>query len=235
MWLHMAPPTDQTDVYLEGSPVDRFLFTTLLAIGCWVLIMRGRRVTRLLSVNWPILLFFLYCALSAVWSDYPEVAFKRWIKALGDLVMVLVVLTDSDRFAAIKRLLSRAVFLLVPTSILLIRYYPELGRSYDPWTGKPYYTGVTLNKQQLGIVCLIFGLGSLWRVLDALRGRAHIGRTGTLIAHGAILAMIMWLFWMVNSVTGFSCLLMASTVMIATGSRVVRRQRWSVHLLVAAV
>src|SRR5438128_2605355 len=57
----------------------------------------GERTTgrTFLRANGPILLFFLYCSVSVLWSDYPEVAFKRWIRALGDIVMVLVILTDT--------------------------------------------------------------------------------------------------------------------------------------------
>jgi len=235
MWLHMAPPTDQTDVYLEGSPVDRFLFTTLLAIGCWVLIMRGRRVTRLLSVNWPILLFFLYCALSAVWSDYPEVAFKRWIKALGDLVMVLIVLTDIDPSAAVKRFLARSGFVLIPLSVLLIKYYDEFGRGYNRWTWTPYYTGVTTGKNILGMICSIFGLVSLWLFFEACRSdEERFRKKGRLIAHGTLLGMVVWLFWMANSVTSLTCFLMASGLIVSISLHEPRRRPMRAHFLVAA-
>ena len=65
---------------------------------------------------------------SLLWSDFPDVAFKRWTKALGDLVMVLVVLSDREPISAVKRLFSRTEFLLIPLSVLLIKYYPTLGR-----------------------------------------------------------------------------------------------------------
>src|SRR5713101_5199194 len=118
---------------LEGSPLDRYLLTGLLALGIIVLIRRGRESGIILRANGPILLFFLYCAVSVLWSDYPDVAFKRWTKALGDIVMVMVVLTDSDRYSAVKKLLARTGFLLIPVSVLLIKYYPSLGRAYSRW------------------------------------------------------------------------------------------------------
>src|SRR5438128_11540843 len=110
----------------------------ILADGMIVLLARGRRSATFLRANGPILLFFLYCSASVLWSDYPEVAFKRWIRALGDIVMVLVVLTDTDPSAAVKRLLARSGFLLIPLSVLLIEYYPELGRGYIPGVWTPY-------------------------------------------------------------------------------------------------
>ena len=88
------------DTYLEGSPVDRVVYLGLLLVGIVVLATRGHKVARLLQNNLPIVLFFCYCALSVLWSDHADIAFKRWIKSLGDLVMVLIVLTETDRLAA---------------------------------------------------------------------------------------------------------------------------------------
>src|SRR5271168_1324224 len=80
--------------YLEGSPLDRYFYLALTVAAILVLASRQRKVSALLRANVPILLFFCYCALSIIWSDYPDVALKRWFKAVGDLAMVFVVLTD---------------------------------------------------------------------------------------------------------------------------------------------
>ncbi len=79
----------------------------------------------MLKGNAPVLLFFGYCLFSVMWSDYPDVAFKRWTKGFGDLEMGLIVLTESDPLAALKRLLTRAGFVLIPLSVL---YHQVLSR-----------------------------------------------------------------------------------------------------------
>src|SRR5207249_3224640 len=91
------------DRLLDGSPLDRMLLTGLLALALFVLVRRGQRLRKLLQGNVPILLFLLYCGVSTLWSDYTEVSFKRWIKALGDMAMVLIVLTDAHPITAVKR------------------------------------------------------------------------------------------------------------------------------------
>jgi exopolysaccharide production protein ExoQ len=48
----------------------------------------------LLQKNIPVLLYFSFCTVSIVWSDFPFVALRRWIKALGDVGMVLIMLTE---------------------------------------------------------------------------------------------------------------------------------------------
>lgn len=234
-WLQTGPTFDPPDKYLEGSPLDAYVFGTLLVAALIVLVGRRRQVGLFLRANGPILLFFFYCALSTLWSDYTFVAFKRWIKAVGDLMMVLIVLTDLEPTAALKRLLARVGFLLVPVSVLLVKYYPDLGRDYNRWTWTSFYEGVATSKNGLGIVCLLFGVGSVWRLCGALRAKDDPHRMRHLMAQGALFAMVMWLFWMTNSVTSLSCFLMASLLLVATSLRALARKTRVVHVLVAAM
>jgi len=120
-WLDIVPVTGSSERFIDGSPLDAQIFAGLLLAGLIVLITRRRRARALLRENGPLLAFILYCGLSILWSDYPFVSFKRWTKEIGDLVMVLVVLTDPDPPAALRRVLARSAFVLIPLSILLIR------------------------------------------------------------------------------------------------------------------
>jgi exopolysaccharide production protein ExoQ len=234
-WLEPARAMQSPDQYLEGSPLDRLILTGLLAAGLMVLLTRGRRAGMFLRANGPILLFFLYGAVSVLWSDYPDVAFKRWTKALGDVVMVLVVLTDPDPSAAVKLFLGRSGFLLIPLSVLLVKYYPELGRGYSPWTWTPYYTGVATGKNGLGLVCLVFGLSSLWRFLEEFYSGERPRMAGPLIAHGAILAMTLWLFWMADSATSLTCFLLGGGLIAVKSLPGLTRTPTAVQLFVAGV
>jgi exopolysaccharide production protein ExoQ len=233
-WMDLSPLTDSPDRYLEGNPLDRIVQSGLLVLAAIVLARRGRTKSILLA-NVPILLYFGYCGVSLLWSDYPDLSFKRWVKALGDVIMVLVVLTDLNPFAALRRLVTRIGFFLVPISILFIRYYPDFGRAYSRWEGTMFYTGVTTNKNTLGMVCLVVGLGSLWRFTQILRSPKSKAKKGPLIAHGILLAMVMWLLHMANSATSLSCFVLAGGLIVATSFRVVRTRPAVVHLLVASV
>ena len=227
MWLHVGPAISRAEVYTEGSPIDATVFGILIAAGLVVLSLRSRQVGRFLWANLPLVLFFAYCALSIAWSDYS----KRWIKAVGDLVMVLVVLTDPNPLAATRRFFSRAGFVLLPLSVLFIKYYPSIGRSFSKdWM--PTYGGVTTQKNSLGMICLVCGLGSLWAFIGAYRDRTTSHRVRHLAAHGIIVAVAIWLFITSNSMTALSCFVMAGTVMVMTMWRYFIKRPLAVHAIV---
>src|SRR6516162_1172703 len=130
-WLHLSASNgSESGQYMEGSPLDRAILTLFLALGVMVVLGRTGKVGAILRANFPILLYFSYCLVSILWSDYPDIAFKRWFRALGDVVMVLIVLTDPDWVAAVRRVLTRLGNVLVPLSILFSRWYPQYGRQF---------------------------------------------------------------------------------------------------------
>ena len=234
-WLEIVPGGVHIPENLEDSQLERGLYAVLLALGSAVLITRGKRVFALLRMNAPMVLFFVYCAVSILWSDYPSAALTRWIKSLGDLVMVLIVLSDLDPSTALKRFLAWPSFILVPLSILLINYYPLVGRSYKLQNGKQLFLGVTNNKNLLGLLCLVFGLAAAWRVLLWFRESKHTRGKKPVIVHGAILAMVFWLFWKANSMTSLACFVLAGLLLVATSSNGISQKRRLVHVFTLIV
>jgi exopolysaccharide production protein ExoQ len=235
LWLGMAPNfqgVDATQAYVDGSPIDRNVFIFLLLLALAVLIARSGRVGQLLRKNVLILLYFSFCAVSIIWSDFPFVALKRFIKAIGDLAMVLIILTESDPWAALKRLLTRLGFLLFPLSILFFKYYPAIGRRLTmSWTLEA--TGVTTQKNELGLDCMMYGVLFLWMIVSVYRNRENPGRRRRLFAYATIIGMIIWLLNQCNSTTSITGLVSAGGVMWFA-SRPSRKPA-VVHVLVLAV
>ncbi len=208
-WLHLDAPTNQGERYLEGSPTDRAILTILIAIGILVLIARRHRIGQLLRSSTPLLFYFTYCAISITWSDYPDVSFKRWVRAIGDVVMIMVILSDEEWLWALKRVLARVGFVLLPLSVLFTRYYPAIGRGFSSSGQFMYWTGVTTDKNGLGMICLIFGLASVWRFIEIFQGREGTPRSKPILAQGILVLTTLWLLWESNSVTSISCFVLA--------------------------
>jgi O-antigen ligase len=231
VWFGVTPGGN---VQLDGSPLDAAVFGLLSAAAVGVLIRRGERSRTLLAANWPILIYFFYCLVSVAWSYHPDVSFKRWVKGIGDVAMVLVVVTDRQPVAAFRRLISRIGFLLFPVSVLLIKYYGDLGRAYDP-SGGMSNTGVSTNKNILGVVVFVVSLGTLWHLVTLLRVKGQLNRGRRLLAHGVLLAFGISLLEMADSATSTACFMLGSGLMFAAGLRAVRKRPGWVHALCGGI
>jgi exopolysaccharide production protein ExoQ len=228
-WLHLS--SERSVTYVEGSPLDRALLTLVLALGVMVLLGRAKRFGAMLRSNLPILLYFLYCLTSVLWSDFPDVTFKRWFRATGDLVMVLIVLTDPDWIAALRRLLVRLGNVLIPLSILFSRWYPEYGREFSHG-GEPFWSGVTPEKNALGALCLMYGLAFLYYFLEAYREEKSARRGKLLIAYGLVVVMALYLLVGSHSATALASFFLAGVPMVLTFWYSLFRKPLLVHSMV---
>ena len=219
-WMNLSVNTTLAKKFSESSPVDAAVFGILMLAALYVLNARAASVRKFLQGNYPLVVFFAYCAVSVLWSDAPAIAFKRWVKAVGDILMVLVVLTDQEPGGALRRLLSRMSFVLLPLSVIFIKFFPDLGSSFDAVDKVTMYIGITDFKNELGLISMICGLGSLWLLIRAceLPDKAH--RARHLAIHGLMAGTAVWLVLKADSMTSLSCLGLASVVLIMT------RRRW---------
>jgi exopolysaccharide production protein ExoQ len=217
----------------DGSPVDAAVFFILMAAGCYVLRQRRVDLATFARNNRWLLVFFIYALISIVWSDFPFIAFKRWIKVLGHPIMVLIVLTEPYPIEAAKRLFKRLAFALVPLSICLIKYLPQLGRGFDQWTGEGFNGGVAVNKNELGCTCMIFGIFFFWNVLQALKIEDRKARRKEVILSGGIFALNLWLLMMASSATSLAMMILGIGVIWFVGLKFVNKRYVGAYLVTA--
>jgi glycosyltransferase involved in cell wall biosynthesis/O-antigen ligase len=233
VWLGITSTSNSASNLLQGNPIDRSVLGSLMALGLIALIPRRGRIIPLLKQSWPILLYLSFCLVSVLWSDFPRVAFRRWTKGIGDLVMVLIVLTDPRPKAALERLITRVGFVLMPASVLLIKYYPDLGRYHErSYAGN---RGVSTDKNMLGVIVFVLSVGAFWLVLRLLRDSSQPNRARHFLAQGTLLAFGVSLFFMAHSATSAACFVLGAGLMLAAGWSVIGRRTAAVHALVFAV
>jgi exopolysaccharide production protein ExoQ len=80
--------------------------------------------------------------------------------------MVLVILTEMDRAAAIRALLVRYAYIALPISVLFIKYLPDYGRYYDRWLFIPMYRGVGMDKNALGAAVALACVALVWDLVE---------------------------------------------------------------------
>ena len=219
----------------EGSPVDASFYFAMLIAGSYVLLKRQVRLSEVVLNNGWLIAFLLYCFISIAWSDFPFVAFKRWIKILGHPIMVLIVLTEPDPEEALISLMKRCAYVIVPVSILFIKYYPYLGTKYDQWTGMQMNTGISVGKNGLGEDCLILGFFFFWYLLRTWHTERSLQRRNELRLIVGFLIGIWWLFRLAHSATSFICFCVGMLVVVFVGNRLINKNFIGTYLLAALV
>jgi exopolysaccharide production protein ExoQ len=159
----------------EGSAIDRNFLTGLLVLGLVILARRRFDWRAVLKNNSWLAALCLYVLLSIVWSEAPFVSIKRAIKMVGSLVMAMVILSEVSPGLAFESILRRLTYILIPFSILLIKYFPDLGVFYLRYTGDRWWIGVTTTKNNLGVLCTVAALFLFWSFLMTWKRRKVSG------------------------------------------------------------
>lgn len=225
-WLGIGGGTDLD----EGNPINAACFFLLIVAGVIVLFRRKIDWAALFTRNTWICLYLLYCGVSIVWSDYSFIALKRWMKDLGNPIMVLVILTEEHPYKAMGLVLRRLAYLWLPLSLLFNKYYPAWSRQYASQGGL-MLSGVSGQKNGLGAICLISGIYFVWNfLLNRKEGSRLVERHS--INDFILLGMAAWLLYQANSATSLGCLVVAMGLLVLSKTRfMVERPRAIIGLL----
>ena len=222
-WLDLGSP-GVTENVADSSSLDAAFFLFLIAAGLMVLARRDIAWRQLVRANLWIVAFFAFSFLAILWSDFQFIAFKRWVKTLGHPVMALIILTDPDPRNALKLVLRRCAYLFLPFSILFIKYFPQYGRGFDSFTGRAFNNGISLTKNDLGYVCMVIGLYSVWGILQGRQLTDATQRRREWLVGVALLAMVGWLLNSANSATSLGALAVGVVTTFVLGTRMVDKR-----------
>jgi O-antigen ligase len=150
-----------------GSPLDEIFYGAIMISSLFVTIVRGVKWGKFLKSNIPLMALYAFFAVSILWSGDPLGSTKRLVKDFGLLLTIAVILTEKDPHQAIRVVYLRCACILIPLSIVFDRYFPIIGRQYTV-NGTPMSTGVTVQKNTLGEIVLVFCTILLWDYLEKL-------------------------------------------------------------------
>ncbi len=198
--------------------LEPFFIASMIILGSICLSRRRCRWGEIFRHNSALFLFYAYLFASVTWAVGVESPAVKILRPLGDLIMALIIATERNPREAIMTMFRRCAILLIPLSIVLIRYYPDLGRGQDKHWGPDPWIGVSTHKNPLGQLCLVSALGWIWS-LDLVRQRGGKWmREPVILIYGA---MTLYLFnggGHSRSSTAIVCLLFAIALSIAVSS-----------------
>jgi exopolysaccharide production protein ExoQ len=213
-WIGNGQNTSEQQ--LDGSPIDSLVFFALIIAGAIVVVRRRVDWAMLFRKNRWLFIFFIYLGVSVLWSDYPFVALKRWIKDVGNVIMVLVVLSDQNPIQAVRFLLARCCYLVLPLSVVFIKYFPDLGRYYDQFVGTAFYCGVSTDKNLLGMTLFACSLSLAWMLLQPDRRRTRLQARLDCLILWLMGGMTFWLLQQAHCATALSSTLLGALVIFGT-------------------
>jgi hypothetical protein len=222
MWLGFSSGVNATQALEEGNPTDRTIFSVLILAAIAILVSRSFPLGSFVAQNSALACLLAFALLSVAWSDFPLATFKKWFRDAGVGMVVLVALSDPCPLEAVRTVLRRVCYLLVPLSILLIKYFPYLGKAFSDWGGQEY-TGVSTSKNMLGAVCLVSGIFFFWDTITRWRERREAGVRWVILVNIAFIAMTAWLLNLSQSSTSTVCLAIGCLVIAAAHCKFGRR------------
>jgi exopolysaccharide production protein ExoQ len=222
-WLGGSVGT-AAQAFEEGNPLDRTILFILILLAIGILMSRSFQWGDFFAHNFVLTVFLSFALVSVLWSDFPFVSFKRWFRDLGGYCVILVVLSDPRPLEAVRTLLRRLSYLLIPLSIVLNKYYPAISKQYDEWTGAAMLVGATTGKNMLGVLCLASGIFFFWDTVSRWPDRKERRTRRIILVNLAFIAMTLWLLSLVDSATSRICLVLGCLVIFAAHSRMIKRR-----------
>lgn len=183
----------------SGSPLDRVFLSILIIVALWVLSRRKFPWSSALKDNPWLIVLVVLMLISILWSSIPAISFKRWIREFQAILMAFFILSEPSPHQAIKSIIRRTGYVLIPFSLLLIKYFPVYGVSFGRWNGQRMWIGVTQQKNGLGLLCIIVSMFLIWSLIRRLQGNNP--RVWKYETHVEILVLLM-AFWLMRGPRG---------------------------------
>jgi O-antigen ligase len=131
--------------------------------------------------------------------------------------------------------MKRCAYVVVPVSILWIKYYPQLAMSYDEWSGQQIIQGIAFGKNALGQDCLILGFFFFWHLLQTWRTERNAQRRNELWLIAGFSIGTLWLLRSAHSAAATISLLVAILIVVFVGFRPTIKNSIGTYMLAALV
>lgn len=217
----------------ESSPINTLLFLVFLIAAIFILHKRRIRWQKFFSSNKALLAVYAFFLVSMLWSEQPFTSLKRLIKDFETILVGLIILTEVNVAEAMRAIYVRVSYILFPLSVVFIKYFPEIGRQANR-AGENMFTGVTTQKNSMGMTVFVFALFVVWDLVELWKGERRRGWKVQVGMRCAMLILGLWLLEMCDSQTSLLCLVLGTAAFWVSG-RLVRMPQGKPILISALV
>ncbi len=210
----------------ESSPIDRAFLIALFIWATAILIRRHFPLGRAARAHIWLMILLGFMLISLFWSVIPGTAFVRLVREFQAVLMAFVVLSEPFPRKAMESIFRRMIYILTPYSLMLVKFFPHLGREYSRWSGEEMWIGVALQKNGLGRLCILSLFFILWTWVK--RRQKHEPPVGKMLIYTEIFLTAMTVYLMrgpggkVYSATAIGAL--AAGLLVYTGLLFLRKR-----------
>lgn len=200
-----------------GVLIDQLFFAFVIGASLVIGFLRHVKWSRLFAANFPLMLFYLYCLVSVLWSYSPVDSLVRVLKDFGATVLVIsLILSEKKPLEALRAVFVRCACVVIPLSALFTRF-STMGKQFAR-NGDLMYTGAATQKNSLGEMLLICVMFLVWDHMEE-RSAAGAKRMWSGMKWDRIL-LLLGAFWLLNlsqSRTSLVSLIIGLTLLVGTG------------------
>ena len=129
---------DPNDLAITSNPINQVVDSVIPLVSLLCLLPKRHRLLLLLKQEKYLSLFFIWCLFSILWSDFPLVSFKLWVRLFGSTTVVLALLFNLRSPDDALKYFKAALAVYIPLSFLAIAVVPAAIQSqFQPpaWRG----------------------------------------------------------------------------------------------------
>jgi exopolysaccharide production protein ExoQ len=192
-WLQPDAILASSQTWEEGSPIDRLVLSILIVLALFIIKRRSLDWSNIIRDNRWLIIFYLYLGFSILWSDFPYISMKRWVRLIGTIPIALLVMSERSPLQSLESVFRRCAYVLVPFSLLLIKYFPNFGIEYVSWSGAKMWVGVASQKNGLGTICGLSAFLIIWTFNREWRAGTLFKIKSQAFADGLVLFVALYL------------------------------------------
>jgi exopolysaccharide production protein ExoQ len=200
----------------DGNNVNTIFFSIVIFVALVTLQARAVGWLGFVSRNKALFALYAFFAVSAFWSIDFGMSIRRLCKDFACVLVALMLLTEQNPSRACRAVFVRVAYVLFPLSVVLAKYFPDLGRAYSI-AGAQMVTGVTTQKNTLGELVFVFGLILIWDLVELRNSGDWHRQAWRKYINIVMIALGVWLLIACDSKTSLVCLVLSGTVLLARG------------------
>jgi len=176
-----------------GSIPDRYFLLGLGVFGILILLKRRFQWQLTFKKNWLFMLILAYMLLSVTWSSVPGISLRRWGREFIVLIVACLLLSETNPLKAFFSTFRKVIYIYLPLSLVLIKYFPAFGREYNRWTGELMWVGMSSQKNGLALFCAFSAIFLIWSLWKGLGNRGLLESKLPLLVDASMLVLAIYL------------------------------------------